>query len=194
MGPRLHQIDELNQLGLMPEQEAALLGLPVKTVREYQYRLRQMDGEQRPRGWQGHTRQREREFSSASTIDERIQPAEVAIEVKGGQMVEERSRVLEEKRAVEERSETSQLLKARRMEIDTEWREVVAFSTVEGAAAVNYWRGRAEEYNAFRDTVVRQHPEREKDLPPALHVDEIQVRQLVLEQERELQKSIEIGQ
>jgi hypothetical protein len=65
MGPRLRQIDELNQLGLTPEQEAALLGLPVKTVREYQYRIRQMDGEHRPRGWHGHTRQRERQELSA---------------------------------------------------------------------------------------------------------------------------------
>ena len=91
----------------------------------------------------------------------------------------------------EERSETSQVLEARRSEIDTEWREVVAFTTVEGAAAVNYWRGRAEEYNAFRDALVRQHPDREKDLPPALQVDEIQVRQVVLESEREQARSFE---
>jgi hypothetical protein len=92
------------------------------------------------------------------------------------------------------RSETSQLLEARRAEIDAEWREVVAFSTVETAAALNYWRGRAEEYNAFRETLMRQHPDREKDLPPALQVDEIQVRQVVLEQEMEHQKSAEIAQ
>ena len=65
MGPRLHQIDELNQLGLTPEQESALLGLPIKTVREYQYRLRQIDGVHRPRGWYGQTRHRDmQEFSS----------------------------------------------------------------------------------------------------------------------------------
>jgi hypothetical protein len=56
MGPRLRQIDELNRLGLTPEQEAALLDMPIKTVREYQYRIRQMEGEHRPRGWHGHNR------------------------------------------------------------------------------------------------------------------------------------------
>jgi hypothetical protein len=93
----------------------------------------------------------------------------------------------------EERFETNQVLEARRSEIDTEWREVVAFSTVEGAAAVNYWRGRAEEYNAFRDALVRQHPDREKDLPPALQVDEIQVRQAVLEQEKEQEQTVQVS-
>ncbi|HET6206864.1 MAG TPA: hypothetical protein VFD98_08650 [Terracidiphilus sp.] len=166
------------------------MGLPIKTLREYQYRLRQIDGDHRPRGWHGHTRQMKGE---ATIAYEEIQPADAAIEVKGGQMVEERSRVPQERSAAVERSEMSELLETRRSEIDSEWREVVAFSTVEGAAAVNYWRGRAEEYNAFRDALVRQHPEREKDLPPALQVDEIQVRQVVLEQERSEDKSLQVA-
>jgi hypothetical protein len=37
-------------------------------------------------------------------------------------------------------------------------------------------------------------PSAKKDLPPALQVDEIQVRQMVLEHEREPQKSIEMNQ
>ena len=66
MGPRLHQIDELNKRGLTPEQQAALLGLPIKTVREYKYCIRQIDGEHRPRGWHGQTRHREREEFSVA--------------------------------------------------------------------------------------------------------------------------------
>lgn len=85
------------------------------------------------------------------------------------------------------------VLDARRAEIDREWRDVVAFSTVEAAAALNYWRGRGEEYNATREAIIHSHPHLVKDLPPAIQVDEIQVRQQVLEHEREESKSLAIA-
>lgn len=84
-------------------------------------------------------------------------------------------------------------LAARRAEFVEESSEVVAFSTVEAVAALNYWRGRAEEYNASREAIVRSHPELAKDLPPALEVDEIRVRQVTLEQEREQDRGLAIA-
>ena len=80
MGPRLHQIDELNKRGLTPEQEDALLGLPIKTVREYHYRIRQMDGEHRPRDWHGQTRHRETQAISASEYDGWSRAADAGVE------------------------------------------------------------------------------------------------------------------
>ena len=80
----------------------------------------------------------------------------------------------------------------RAQEITTGWRAVEVVSAIEASAALNYWRGRAEEFNATREAIVRHHPELARDLPPALEVDEIQVRQRVLEREHRDEKSLAV--
>ena len=77
-------------------------------------------------------------------------------------------------------------------QITAGWRAVEVVSAVEASAALNYWRGRAEEFNATREAIVRHHPELARDLPPALEVDEIQVRQRVLEREHRDEKSLAV--
>jgi len=80
----------------------------------------------------------------------------------------------------------------RAREIAAGWRAAEVTTALETSAALNYWRGRAEEFNARREAIVRHHPELVKDLPPALEIDEIQVRQQVLEQEHSEAKSLAV--
>lgn len=84
-------------------------------------------------------------------------------------------------------------LRQRAQEITTGWHAAEAATTVEAGAALNYWRGRAEEFNATREAIVRHRPELARDLPPALEIDEIQVRQRVLERERSEEKSLALA-
>lgn len=81
-------------------------------------------------------------------------------------------------------------LAIRRADLEREAAETAAFSAVEAGAALNYLRGRFEEFNATREAFARQSPALEKDLPPTLQVDEIQVRQVTLEQERSEEKGL----
>lgn len=80
----------------------------------------------------------------------------------------------------------------RAQEINAGWHAAEVVTAVEASAALNYWRGRAEEFNTTREAIVRHRPELAKDLPPALEVDEIQVRQRVLERERGKEKSLAV--
>ena len=84
------------------------------------------------------------------------------------------------------------ILSQRAQEITTGWRAVEADTAVEAGAALNYWRGRAEEFNTTREAIVRHHPELAKEVP-ALEIDEIQVRQRVLERERNEEKSLAVA-
>lgn len=81
----------------------------------------------------------------------------------------------------------------RAQEIAAGWRAAEVTTVLETSAALNYWRGRAEEFNATREAIVQHRPELAKDLPPALEVDEIQVRQRVLERERSEAKSLAVN-
>ncbi|MBV9082695.1 MAG: hypothetical protein JOZ62_08475 [Acidobacteriaceae bacterium] len=92
-----------------------------------------------------------------------------------------------------ERESWRDILSQRAHEISAGWRSVEVDTAMEAVAALNHWRGRAEEFNATREAIARQHPEIAKDLPAALEVDEIQVRQRVLERERSEEKSLAVA-
>jgi len=92
-----------------------------------------------------------------------------------------------------EREIWRETLSQRAYEITAGWRAAEVVTVVEASAALNYWRGRAEEFNATREAIVRNRPELLRDLPPALEIDEIQVRQRVLERERSEEKSVEVA-
>lgn len=85
----------------------------------------------------------------------------------------------------QQRKALEHAMRERQLWITSEVAETVAFSKVEENAALNYLRGRAEEYNDVRDTLIKHVPSLEKDLPAALRVDEIRVRQVTQEQERQ---------
>jgi len=91
------------------------------------------------------------------------------------------------------RQEVRELLTSRRSDLEREAAETVAFSAVEAGAALNYLRGRFEEFNATREGFARQRPDLEKDLPAALQVDEIQVRQITLDQVRNEEKGLAVA-
>ena len=99
----------------------------------------------------------------------------------------------EPQRMEREREIWRDTLSDRASEISAGWRASEVVTAVEASAALNYWRGRAEEFNATREAIVRHRPELARDLPPALEVDEIQVRQRVLERERREEKSLEVA-
>jgi len=84
-------------------------------------------------------------------------------------------------------------LAVRPLEIEREWRSATAETLVQAGAATNYFRGRADEWNATRESIARNHPELAKDLPPAIQVDEIVVRQQALEREQERDRSLEVA-
>lgn len=81
-------------------------------------------------------------------------------------------------------SAVERAMRERQLAITTEAAETVAFSTAEYNAAINYVRGKTDGYNETRDALIRHNPGLEKDLPPALLVDEIRVRQVTQDQER----------
>jgi hypothetical protein len=56
-----------------------------------------------------------------------------------------------------------------------------------------YWNGRREGFNSAREDVLAKHPERAQDLPAAIEVDEIRIRQQVLEQEQTRDRLLEIA-
>lgn len=84
-------------------------------------------------------------------------------------------------------------MRERQLSITSEAAATVAFSTVEYNAALNYMRGKAEGYNETRDALIRHNPALEKDLPTALQVDEIQVRQVSLEREETQDKGLAVA-
>lgn len=86
-----------------------------------------------------------------------------------------------------------QSLRERQLAIATETTETVAFSAVEAGAALNYLRGRAEEYNATREALIKHNPSLEKDLPPSLQIDEIRVRQVNIEREETQDRGLAVA-
>jgi len=77
--------------------------------------------------------------------------------------------------------------------------EVIRIKSANIAAAVEdvplalaYYNGRREAFNSAREDFIENHPERAKDTPAAIEVDEIRVRQQVMEQEQK-DRSLEIA-
>jgi hypothetical protein len=62
-------------------------------------------------------------------------------------------------------------------------------TAAEAGAATSYYRGQAETYNGFREAAIERNQAAAKDLPPALQVDEIRVRQVQQEQDRGEERS-----
>lgn len=56
-----------------------------------------------------------------------------------------------------------------------------------------YWNGRREGFNSAREDVLAHFPDRSRDLPDAIQVDEVRVRQLVIEQEQAIDKSVVVA-
>jgi hypothetical protein len=69
----------------------------------------------------------------------------------------------------------------------------LAVPAAEIALAGAYWNGRREGFNSAREDVLANHPERAQDLPAAIEVDEIRIRQQVLEQEQTRDRSLEVA-
>jgi hypothetical protein len=68
----------------------------------------------------------------------------------------------------------------------------IAVAVEDVPLAMAYYNGWRQAYNSAREDVIENHPERAKDLPAAIEVDEIRVRQQVMEQEQK-DRSLEIA-
>lgn len=61
----------------------------------------------------------------------------------------------------------------------------IAVPTAEIELAHAYWNGRRESYNSVREGLISNQPTVAADLPPAIQVDEIRIRQQVLDQQQD---------
>lgn len=100
---------------------------------------------------------------------------------KGPHMAQERDR---------ETDKLPEILTWRRHEILLDVKHAEPLGAIEEMAAMNYLHGRADEYNGVLEAVRLRHPHLQKDLPAAIAVDEIVVRQRTQEQERGGERSL----
>lgn len=92
-------------------------------------------------------------------------------------------------------------LSAKPVPLDREWFDRASWTIRESQSRENvpihelarveaYWSGQRDLYNSVHQAAIKADPSLEKELPPAIQIDEIRVRQRVFEQEQEPDRSL----